>query len=168
MLGSDTRRQRLDPFRVIPGEVLFQTPQPPPGVLPANHKGLAQDSAITASVAWSGSVIGSAFAEGVEFLGYPYLSALTQRPEYRVVSETIAGEMTRKWIKFQAVGDIDKNDKIKELEDEFKRLNVQDNFRRIAEQDGFFGRAHLYLDLGNGDDRNELKTPIGTGKNDLS
>ena len=168
LLGSDSRRSRFDPFRVVDGAKLFEIPIPPPGVLPKDHKGLAQDSAITASVGWSASVIGSAFAEGVEFLGYPYLSALTQRPEYRVVSETIAGEMTRKWIKFQAVGDIDKNDKIKELEDEFNRLRVQDNFRRIAEQDGFFGRAHLYIDLGDGTDREELKIPIGNGQNDLS
>jgi hypothetical protein len=43
-------------------------------------------------------------AEGLLFLGYPYLSELAQRPEYRVISETIADDATRKWIDFEVTG----------------------------------------------------------------
>src|SRR5262249_9790845 len=101
-------------------------------------------------------------------LGYPYLSELTQRPEYRVITDTIATEMTRKWIKFQAVGEVDKTAQIKALEDEFTRLGVKETFKKAAELDGFFGRAHLYLDLGTTDDREELRTSIGNGQNAMS
>lgn len=146
----------------------FKFPQHPKGVVPRS-KTMAMDEALSAPVAWaSGGWGGAAFAEGLEFLGYAYLAELSQRPEYRVVSECIATEMTRKWIKFKAVGDEDKTDRIKELEDEFKRLRVQEHLCTIATQDGFFGRAHLFLDMGDNDDRTELKTPIGDGWNKIT
>jgi uncharacterized protein len=91
-----------------------------------------------------------------------------QRPEFRVIVETIATEMTRKWIKFHGVGDEDKTAKIKAIEDEFERLGVKDGFRNSAELDGGFGRAHLYLDPGTTDDREELRLPIGNGLDAMS
>lgn len=147
----------------------FKFPQHPKGVVPKS-KQMAMDDALASPVAWAANGWGgAAFAEGLEFLGYAYLAELSQRPEYRVVSECIATEMTRKWIKFKAVGDVDKTDKIKELEDEFKRLKVQEHFCTLAVQDGFFGRSHLYLDIKDAsDDRTELKTPIGDGWNKIT
>ena len=96
------------------------------------------------ALGWAGCFANQVFAEGLEFLGYPYLAELAQRPEYRVITDTIATEMTRKWIKFQAVGEEDKTAQIKAIEDEFTRLGVKDAFRKAAELDGFFGRAHIY------------------------
>jgi phage-related protein (TIGR01555 family) len=150
----------------------FAVPQHPPGVAPKDN-GLAQDEAIGESLTWAAGAVNAsmlgAFAEGQTFLGYTELAILAQRPEYRRISETIATQMTRRWIKLQAAsGAEDKTDKIKQLEDELKRLNVREVFREAAEQDGFFGRSHVYLDFGNTDDREELKKPIGTGDNDLS
>ncbi|WP_152882489.1 DUF1073 domain-containing protein, partial [Burkholderia multivorans] len=84
---------------------------------------------------------------GLGFMGYPYLAELTQRPEYRKISEVIAKEMTRKWIKIGSTGDDDKSDKIKVIEQELKRLKIRDLFRCAAEQDGFFGRAQIYIDV---------------------
>jgi hypothetical protein len=115
------------------------------------------------ALGWAGSFANQVFAEGLEFLGYPYLAELAQQSEYRVITETIATEMTRKWIKFQAVGEEDKTDKIKAIEDEFTRLGVKDAIRKALEIDGFFGRAHMYVDLGSTDDRDELRLPIGNG-----
>ena len=129
---------------------------------------MAQDEAIGASLAWAGGIGAGAFSEGLAFLGYAYLAELAQRPEYRRISERIATEMTRKWIKLQSSGTEDKTEKLKTLEAALKRLGVQELFRKIAEQDGFFGRSHLYVDLGTTDDREELKTPIGDGRNDIS
>jgi hypothetical protein len=57
-----------------------------------------------------------------------------------VITDTIATEMTRKWIKFQAVGEVDKTAQIKAIEDEFTRLGVKEAFKKAAENDGFFGR----------------------------
>ncbi len=140
---------------------------------------LAMDSNIAAASTWAGSYWGPngyAFTEGLEFLGYPYLAELAQRPEYRRIVETIAQEMTRKWIRITSADDGDddnKNDearadKIAKIVQEMDRLNVREVFKAIAEQDGFFGRAHLYIDTGDSDDPVELKLSIGDGKDKTS
>lgn len=127
----------------------FGPPKIMPGVVPAERKAemLAFDEGMRdvyayASEAWS----------GMGFLGYPYLSELTQRPEYRKMSEVIAKEMTRKWVKLQTTGDGDKSEKIAQLEKAMKRYNLRALFRKAAEQDGFFGRSQIYIDV---------KTPAG-------
>lgn len=140
---------------------------------------LAMDSNIGAASTWAGSYWGPngyAFTEGLEFLGYPYLAELAQRPEYRRMVEIMAQEMTRKWIRITSAddGDDDKDndkareDKIAQIVEEMDRLNVREVFKTIAEQDGFFGRAHLYIDTGDSDDPDELKMPIGNGDDALS
>jgi uncharacterized protein len=82
---------------------------------------------------------------GLGFPGYAYLSELAQRSEYRAPSETIANEMTRKWIKFKGDGEGDHAEKITQLDDAFKRFGVQESFRVIAEKDGLFGRMQLMI-----------------------
>lgn len=52
-----------------------------------------------------GSGFGALAGEGLLFLGYTYLAELAQRPEYRVIAETIADDSTRKWIDFDVTGD---------------------------------------------------------------
>lgn len=125
----------------------FEVAQPMPGVLPEGA-GLAFDAAMDTALSWAGRAV---FDEGQEFLGYPYLVQLTQRPEYRRPSEILAGEMTRRWIRFVSTGEVDKTDKLKQIKAEFERLNVQDLFRQAAEKDGFFGRSHLFIDVGSKD-----------------
>lgn len=100
-----------------------------------------------------------AFSEGLGFLGYPYLAELTQRPEYRRVSEIIASEMTRKGIKLQGDKEI-----IDEIEAAFKEMKIWRVLRHWVEQGGWFGRSQLYVDVG--DDpttdsgRAELEKPL--------
>lgn len=138
----------------------------PPQAVP--DAAMAMDSYEMPGYDWAASVsVESAVAEGQAFLGYPLLAELAQRPEYRRISETIAGEMTSKWIKIVAKGEEDKSDWISKIEEEFERLKVKDVFREAAEQDGFFGRGHIFIDLG-ADDPAELRTPIGDGKNRAS
>lgn len=171
-----------DPKRLrIPPEVmawarrrpLIEAPNPfalpvfPPSVEPTENK-LAQDSALTDNLAWAAQALGSTYAEGVTFIGYAALSALAQRPEYRIISEEIASEMTREWIEFEAAGDDDKADRIKELTDRFDELKVKAACHAAATGDGWFGRGHLYLDTGDTDDRAELQTPLGDGRDKLS
>lgn len=104
---------------------------------------------------------------GLGFPGYAYLSELAQRSEYRAPSETIANEMTRRWIEFISIGtkaksaDADaeveeqqakeKGKKLEEIEEAFKAFGIQELFRKCAEQDGFFGRAQLFVNI-NGQD----------------
>lgn len=150
--------------------------QPPPVFGFAKHppsvtagRTMAQDSALNSVSVWANNsvadILSSQVLEGQTFLGYAYLSELAQRPEYRVMSETIASEMTRKWITFQAKDqdDEDKQERIAELEEEFKRLRVREVFEKAAEQDGFFGRAHIYIDTDDGDDPDELQQSLGDG-----
>lgn len=97
----------LDPSRV------FALARPMKGVVPEADTAtmLAMDEALTASVDFAAASIGAGgFAEsyateGLVFLGYPYLSELAQRPEYRVMAETIADDATRRWIGFDVTGD---------------------------------------------------------------
>lgn len=153
--------------RIMPGERRnpFAAALHPPGVAPRAHH-MAMDDSLGAAATWANSVYASYLNEG--FLGYPELAILAQKPEYRRIVETIAQEMTRAWIKVTAKGDDDKTERVEMIEAAMKQLDVQNVFRRIVEVDGFFGRAHLFIDLGTTDDDNELKLPIGNGRNNLS
>jgi hypothetical protein len=102
--------------------------------------------------AWA---VQGAFSEGLGFLGYPYLAELSQRPEYRRVSEIWAAEATRKWVDFK--GD---PERIKEIEKAIEKFKLRDRFRQLAEKDGFFGRAQLFIDLGHSPNSPELKKPL--------
>lgn len=141
--------------------------QPPPGVLPKTADGskIAMDWAgdVGAVFAWAAQ---GAFSEGIGFLGYPYLAQLTQRAEYRRISEIIALEMTRKWVKVTAKGD-DKGDKVTELEDALKEFKVQELFRRAAELDGFYGRGQIFVDLGVGLDTPQTRLPLVIDKRSI-
>lgn len=159
---------------------------PAPGVLPPSHPiararkegnlKLAMDQAgISAAWDWAGGA--AAWQEGVVFMGYPYLSELSQRSEYRRPVEILAEDMTREWIEFTVEGDDEakasKEDRVKELEAAFKSHNVQGLFRDAIEQDGYFGRGHIYVDVKDAwQDDAELQTPLDLkpekiGKGDL-
>lgn len=151
----------------------FKMPAFPPKAMPPKESGLqmAMDDSLTwAGAQTAGAWIGGLANEGLLFLGYPYLAELAQRPEYRVMSETIATEMTRKWIRFEATGDddVDKTEKIKELQDFAEHLKLRDSYADLALQDGLFGRSHLFHDFGDDQNEAELKTPIGNGRDEIT
>lgn len=219
----------------------FKPYAPPPGVLPdAAKPDMAMDSSLQSwaqnsfTNAWNfANPFGESFEEGIGFLGYAYLSQLTQRPEYRRIGERIATEMTRKWIRLTIKGEADpetakgdddeetlgkdkapakkapdrplddedndqdelddgagnsldepdeptpeeiaqrkRNDalqkKLKEIDEDMKRLDVRGRFKTVAEFDGWMGRAHLYIDTGKGDDPEELLTDLGNGSDQTS
>lgn len=141
----------------------FKFPDHPARTIPP-EKSLAMDQQFSDDFTWASSFIGSTIEEGQQFLGYAVLSALSQRAEYRVVSEVIANEMTREWIKLTSTGTDDKTDKIKELDQEIKKFKLRELFKTVAEFDGFMGRAHIYVDTGDTENREELSKSIGDGK----
>lgn len=149
------KRQAVSPFAVLQ--------KPPPGVVPRTADGLAMDEAIgAASVGtWSTWASGGLWGEGLYFPGYPYLAELTQRPEYRHIVETIAEQMTRKWIKLNSVGDTDKSEKIEKLDQAMKRYELRTVFYDAAMLDGFMGMGLVYPDLaGVSDNPDELSKPL--------
>jgi hypothetical protein len=92
----------------------IQLAMPPPGVLPKKAKKLAMDQAVSwADGQWAalGPLFNSVASQGLQFLGYPFLSELAQRTEYRVISETIADDATRKWIDFEVTGEKEREEK---------------------------------------------------------
>lgn len=123
--------------------------KPPPGVLPAAEMAMDYDSTnydYVNQMAY-GSWVGG------HFKGYPYLAMLAIQTEYRKMSEVLAEEATRKWIKLKSKGDEDKSDIIKKLYDAMAKFKIRDHFRTMALYDGQFGRGQLYIDL---------RTPRGT------
>ncbi|HAS0821269.1 TPA: DUF1073 domain-containing protein [Enterobacter cloacae subsp. cloacae] len=122
--------------------------EPPEGVIPE-----AIRSAVLAMDSTPYGEINDAYAMGYAwgnmdiFPGYPYLSMMAQKPEYRKMVGTIAEEMTRKWIKLKTVGDDDKSDRVKQLYDALERFHVRDKFREAAEHDGYFGGGQIYIDV---------------------
>jgi hypothetical protein len=112
-ISSDLRMRaaRMRPARPSASQAasqairIFEPARLPPGVGSKDDK-IAMDSALQSwaqdsfQSSWdAGNMFGSAFVEGQYFLGFTYLAELTQRPEYRRMSERIATEMTRKWIR---------------------------------------------------------------------
>jgi uncharacterized protein len=143
--------------------------KPPPGVGPKGSAMAMDDATFGGVASWALEGLAGFLGPREGFIGFPELAILAQRPEYRSPVEIIATEATRKWIKFQAVGDKDKADRIAKIEAEFKRLEVQAVFRQVSEHDGFYGRGHVFVDVGvDLEDRDELKKPIGTGGDDLA
>lgn len=160
--------------------------KPPPGVLPKGQVPLAFDEFSPEVYSWANGAGIAPFAEGIWFLGYPILSEMAQRPEYRMMAQTIAEDMTRKWIELQGdsgegkkklskVKKEARDKKIAKLGEAIKRYELPHTFFEACVQDSFFGRAHIYIDLekpsGGGsatDDREELKTSIGDGRNQIS
>lgn len=123
-----------------------------PGVAPA---GVAVPVMAADSPAYT--MAAQAFPGG-GFPGFAYLSQLATRAEYRQMAAALSTELTREWIEFTSKQDDDEDnaDKIKAIEEEFKRLDVRGVIQRAAADDCFFGRAHIFVDI-QGADR---KTPL--------
>lgn len=130
-------------------------------MVPTGVSLMAQDEGITGVYDAVGQGSLGALLGGTCWLGYSVLAELAQRPEYRRISETIAKEMTRKWIKFHATGDDEsKEDKLHAISVAFQRLRVRELFHDAAMTDGLFGRAQIYLDTGDTDNPGELEKPL--------
>lgn len=180
----------------------FKLPDFPPQALPPKDQRMAMDSSLEwASSNWAGvagALLNTMGSEGLLFPGYTYLSELAQRPEYRIISETIADDCTRKWITFDITGtekeiedrqaededdpegaeerrvervnDAGKTDRVRELMKFLDKLEARDHFYSLIRGDGMFGRMHLFMSFGQQDETNtdELRTPVGDGSADIS
>lgn len=94
-----------------------------------------------------------------KFLGYPLLSNIAQDPLIRAGIETIADDMTRKFINLTSKGDIDLSAKISELESDLQKFRVKNIFNQAISMCGYQGGCLVYIDVGPLDD-DEKKTPL--------
>lgn len=149
----------------------------PPGVRPPPTMAQDADASTDAVNRWAieaaGSWFGSAYSEGMMFLGYSILAALAQRAEYRVASEEIASEMTREWIDIKRSGEKEKGERVRQLEGAIRELNLQEELLKAVEYDGLMGCGHLFLDVAeegktSADQGEELRTSIGDGRDSVS
>ena len=92
------------------------------------------------------------------FPGFAYLSKLSTRAEYRAFASAISTELTRKWITVTSKQDDGNsgNEEILKIEEEIKRLGLREVIQRAAEHDCYFGRAQIFIDIGDSD----RKTPL--------
>lgn len=94
------------------------------------------------------------------FLGYAFLSTLTQNGLIRAGVEAVADEMTRKWIKIKREGESEIVDnKIERLTGLTRVYKLQEIFNDVATKLGYFGGCLVYIDTGVKDPE-VLKTPL--------
>jgi phage-related protein (TIGR01555 family) len=134
----------------------IQPPEILKGVVPEGT--VAPILALDSSSSINYSMLAQAYPTGGGFPGFSYLSQLATRAEFRAFASALSTELTREWIEFTSKqdDDTDSADKIKAIEEEFKRLNVRNILQTAAENDCYFGRAQIFIDI-NGADR---KTPL--------
>lgn len=94
-----------------------------------------------------------------KFLGYALLSSIAQDPLIRAGIETIADDMTRKFIDLTSQGEEDLSAKISELESDLQRFRIKSLFNRALSTTGYQGGCLVYIDMGELDDE-EKKVPL--------
>lgn len=137
----------------------FQAPSIAPGVVPVGKIApvMAADYALPGGAPYSAYGFAQSLPGYVVtgFPGYPYLSMLATRAEYRAFADTMSTECTREWIKFTSKQDDDTDtaDKIKIIEEEFERYGVRNVVGTAVQHDCYFGRAQIFINI-EGADRN--------------
>ena len=132
----------------------FQLPQFPPQAVPPKKHQMAMDFGFAwGGGQWSQGYLGQVGAEGLLFMGYPFLSELAQRPEYRIITETIATEMTREWIKIKVTGSEVEED------EEGEQFNEPEDDDDDAEGGESGGEGEQYNEPGEEEGENE-KTDV--------
>lgn len=126
----------------------IQPPKLAPGVVP-NGK----TAPVLAADSFPSYVTADMMLPGGGFPGYPYLSQLATRTEYRAFASSLSTELTREWIEFTSKENSgsETSEKIKQIEAEFERLGVREVIRKAAEQDCYFGRGQIFFDIDGAD-----------------
>jgi phage-related protein (TIGR01555 family) len=145
----------------------FAPPIVMPGTAPKGQgaPAVAMDSVCDNLAGTIGTYSGFAQQQGIDFIGYAALSLVSQHPLIRAMIETLADEMTRKWIKFAGKGS-EKSDakRVKALEAATEKFHLKRYFNKAMKTTGYFGGCKLFIDMG--DDtysdagRREIQSPL--------
>ncbi len=129
----------------------YDWPVAPPSIMP----GVAPSGVIPPVLAMDSAAYQWAAAQfpGGGFPGFQYLAQLSTRAEYRQMASALSTEITRRWIEFTSTEDDGDSsaEKIKKIEDEFRRLNVRGAIQKAASDDCLFGRGQVLLNVGSED-----------------
>lgn len=93
------------------------------------------------------------------FVGYGVLQQIAQQGLIRACIQTVADDISRKWIKIDGCDD---PQKLEIIENELKKLHIKDLFHKAATTTGYMGGAFIFIDTGEDD----LTLPLAI--NDLS
>lgn len=93
------------------------------------------------------------------FVGYGVLQQIAQQGLIRACVQTIADDLSRKWIKLTGCDDSDKLERLTNL---LKDYHIQDLFHKAVTTTGYMGGAFIFVDTGEDD----LTLPLAV--NDLS
>ncbi|AMM14234.1 hypothetical protein AX768_09140 [Burkholderia sp. PAMC 28687] len=156
-----------DPGGAVDWAKKFKPPEVAPGTIPKDHKTqvLAMDSMCDNMANIVGMHSGFNNLAGVDFLGYAALSLVAQHPLIRAIVQTLADEMTRKWIEFSGKGsEASDTKRVQDLDAATKKFKTKEYFNAAACTTGYMGGAMLFMDMG--DDTNtpegraEVATPL--------
>jgi len=136
----------LDKASKRPAKQKFKAPKLMAGVVPEGRQAAVTMDDAMGAYTYSNNLFSTNFQT---FPGYPYLAALTTRAEFRQISTTIANEMTRGWITITSTkdGDVEYNNKIKELEKAMTDFDIQPTLNKAILNEGLFGRGQIYIDV---------------------
>lgn len=93
------------------------------------------------------------------FVGYGVLQQIAQQGLIRACIQTVADDISRKWIKVTGCDDADKLEEINNL---IKDYHVQEKFHKAVTTTGYMGGAFIFIDTG------EKDTSLPLAINDLS
>ncbi|KVN25623.1 hypothetical protein WJ63_15955 [Burkholderia pyrrocinia] len=148
-------------------EAKFKPPVVAPGTVPKGEGApeVAMDSVCDNLAGTLGACGGFNQLNGVDFIGYAALSLLSQHPLIRAMVETLADEMTRKWIEFGGQGSEESDTKrVQALQAATEKYHLKKAFNRAMKKTGYFGGCMLFIDMGddtNSDEgRREIQTPL--------
>lgn len=100
------------------------------------------------------------------FLGYSFLEQIAQNALISAGVETLADEMTRRFIELlhtskgveNSENEVSIDERILKMNEDLREFDVQDLFRRAAEKIGYYGGCLVFID--NGTPERLLKTPL--------
>lgn len=135
----------------------IKEPQLMPGVVPDGAKAaIAMDADCGAAGAYNyaRSMMFSGMGNIQGFPGYPYLSMLATRAEFRAFAAAISTELTREWITLNSSETAGKStkEKITKLTKALEDFGVKSIIQKAAEHDCFFGRGQIFIEI-DGQDR---------------
>lgn len=136
---------------------MFPVAKPPPGV--PDSAVIAMDEAFSPIFQYAGE---GYYGADMAWPGFPYLAELTQRAEYRLITEVRAKEMTRKGFELTYSGEDEElaEKKLARMEQACHDFRVNDKLRVAAMHDGFYGGGQIYIDVCRPDDAKELAAKL--------